>query len=248
MVEDSGHSAAFVVALVAGLYTLQKDHNDSLTRDQQQARDDYQREWDKTQQRYSNLTSLVPLLTSSEPFGSGYRNFNLHIGGQCRTCSGGLRGHHQAHRQRGPEAGGRSAKGGRGDQDSTWAANASSIPTGSTSTWQTVLNSWRAGSSLRQYLRDAGFTVQGVQRVDVAPTKTQLRYYFSDANTQQATKIIGKLDSHGFGKVDTPNLSPSYLKQGCPPREYTNCGSGPLPLSRPTAREQSDSYAISASG
>jgi hypothetical protein len=90
-----------------------------------------------------------------------------------------------------------------------------------------------SGQQLATFLRDAGFIVQGVQRVDVAPNKNQLRYYFSDANSQAATKIIDQLEKHGFGKLETPNLSPSYLKQGCrPPRnirivdwdKYSSCG------------------------
>lgn len=73
-----------------------------------------------------------------------------------------------------------------------------------------------SGKQLANFLRDAGFTVQGVQRVDVAPKSTQLRYYFSDANNSQASAITGKLEKHRFQKVDPVNLSPKYLKPGCP--------------------------------
>lgn len=205
----------FVVALVAGLYTLQKDHNDGLTRQQQQDRDNYQREWDKTQQQYANLTSLVPLLTSqnssavatgisiyTSEAGAGHAPVDLEdtikrIGNADPTLTGAVQNAVEATKaQRGSEC--------KFNQNGIYIHVANST--------QQLTN----GQQLAQACRDAGFPVQGVQRVDVAPRSTQLRYYFSDANSAQAKKIIDWLGNHGFGKVETPNLSPTYLKQGCP--------------------------------
>ncbi len=206
----------FVVALVGGLYTLQKDRSDSLTRAQQQARDDYQREWDKTQQQYSNLTSLVPLLTSSNPAAvatgisiytseanAGHAPVDLEntirrIGNTDPNLAGQVQAAVEA----------------------TKVQMASECKFNPNGIYIHVANSSEqlaSGQQLANFLRDSGFTVQGVQRVDVAPTSTQLRYYFSDANTTQATAITGDLKKHGFGKVDLVNLSPKYLKAGCPP-------------------------------
>ena len=49
-----------VVAVVGGIYTYQKDQNDARTLNQQEQRD-------LKQVQYSNLTALVPLLTSQDP-------------------------------------------------------------------------------------------------------------------------------------------------------------------------------------
>ncbi len=205
-----------VVALVGGLYTLQKDHSDTLSRAQQQARDDYQREWDNAQQRYANLTSLVPLLTSQNPSavatGISIYTSEANAGHAPTDLEDTIKRIGNAD----PKLVGEVQK----------AVEATKVQQGSECKFNPdgiyihVANSTEqlaSGQQLATFLRDAGFTVQGVQRVDVAPNKNQLRYYFSDANTQQATKIIDKLESRGFGKVDTPNLSPNYLKPGCPP-------------------------------
>jgi hypothetical protein len=206
----------FVVTLVAGLYTLQKDNNDSATRAQQQARDDYQREWDKTQQQYSNLTSLVPLLTSKDPSavatgisiytseaGAGHAPVDLEetiklIGNTDPTLTGQV--------QKAVEAT-------KLQQGSECKFNPNGMYIHVANSTEQLAN----GQQLAKACRDAGFTVQGVQRVDAAPKATQLRYYFSDANTAEAKKITAWLGNHGFAKIETPNLSPTYLKQGCQP-------------------------------
>ncbi len=205
----------FVVALVAGLYTLQKDHNDSLTRAQQQARDDYQREWDKTQQQYSNLTSLVPLLTSSNPSvvatGISIYTSEANAGHAPVDLEDTIRRIGNAD----PNLAGQV----QAAVEATKVQMASECKFNPNGIYIHVANSTEqlaSGQQLANFLRDAGFTIQGVQRVDVAPTSTQLRYYFSDANTAQATAITGKLQKHGFEKVDPVNLSPKYLKPGCP--------------------------------
>src|SRR5579885_203133 len=49
-----------VVAVVGGLYTYEKDKNDTRTLNRQERRD-------LQQVQYANLTALVPLLTSQDP-------------------------------------------------------------------------------------------------------------------------------------------------------------------------------------
>ena len=206
----------FVVALVAGLYTLQKDRNDSLTRAQQQARDDYQREWDKTQQQYSNLTSLVPLLTSQNPSavstGISIYTSEANAGHAPVDLEDTIKRIGNAD----PKLAGQV----QAAVEATKVQLASECKFNPNGIYVHVANSTEqlaSGQQLANFLRSAGFTVQGVQRVDIAPNSTQLRYYFSDANNTQAAAITDNLKKHGFGKVDLVNLSPKYLKAGCPP-------------------------------
>jgi hypothetical protein len=56
----AGIMLPLVVAVVGGLYTLEKDRNDERTQ-QREARRDLQ------QEQYGNLTALIPLLTSQDP-------------------------------------------------------------------------------------------------------------------------------------------------------------------------------------
>ena len=57
----------------------------------------------------------------------------------------------------------------------------------------------------------------GVQRIDQPPPHTELRYYFSDENNTQASKILDELSRLGVSPVDKSNLNQRYLKPGCPP-------------------------------
>jgi hypothetical protein len=198
----------FVVALVGGLYTVQKDRHDKATLD-------YQREWDKTQQQYANLTSLVPLLTSQNPSAvatgisiytseanAGHAPVDLEdtikrIGNTDPKLAGEV--------QKAVEA-----------TKVQLASECRFNPDGIYIHVANTTEQLESGQKLAAFLRDSRFTVQGVQRVDVAPKNTQLRYYFSDTNNQQAKNIIDKLASRGFGRVDPQDLSPKYLKQGCP--------------------------------
>jgi hypothetical protein len=194
-----------VLAVVGGWYNVKKDQSDA-----------YQQQWDNAQKQYSNVTALVPWLISKDPVAvsAGLAIFTSEAkSGQSpldlfQTIS------NIANEQ--PKLAGAV----QNALDAAKVQMASECKFNPDGLYIHVANSAEqlaSGQQLETFLRNAGFIVQGVQRVDVAPNKNQLRYYFSDANTQEATKIIDKLESHGFGKVDTANLSPSYLKQGCRP-------------------------------
>jgi hypothetical protein len=194
-----------VVFIVGYWYNTNKDRNDA-----------YQQQWDNTQKQYSNLTALVPWLTSQNllAVSAGLAIYTseaktgqapldlydtiLNIPNEQPKLAGAVQGALDAAKvQMGKEC----------------KFNPAGI-------YIHVANSSEqlaSGQLLANFLREAGFTVQGVQRVNVAPKSTQLRYYFSDTTDSQAKKIIDNLGKHGFGKVDPSNLSPTYLKQGCPP-------------------------------
>ena len=68
---------------------------------------------------------------------------------------------------------------------------------------------------LASLLRSAGYTVQGVQRIDLAPRHTDIRYYSSAANDAQVGKLINQIAKYGFASVQKIDLSKTYLKSGC---------------------------------
>ncbi len=194
-----------VLAVVGGWYNVKKDQSDA-----------YQQQWDNTQKQYSNVTALVPWLTSQNPVAvsAGLAIFTSEA--KSRQAPLDLVQAISNISIEQPKLAGAVQN----------ALDAAKVQMGSECKFNPngiyvhVANSTEqlaSGQQLANFLRSAGFTVQGVQRVDVAPTSTQLRYYFSDANTTQATAIADNLKKHGFGKVDLVNLSPKYLKAGCPP-------------------------------
>jgi hypothetical protein len=205
-----------VVAVVGGIYTLQKDANDTKVREREQRRDAYQQQWDKEQQKYSNLTSLLPLLTSqnSKQVAMGVEIF----------ASEAQAGHAPLELL--------NAVKGIGNEDPALAGvvqqavAATRVQMGeeckfiSDGVYIHVANSKEQldrGQVLANLLRSAGYTVQGVQRIDIAPRHTDLRYYSSPANDAQAGKLISQLAQYGFMTVQKIDLSKTYLKPGCTP-------------------------------
>jgi hypothetical protein len=207
-----------VVAVVGGVYTYRKDVNDGLVRDAQMKRDESQRNWENIQKQYSNLTALLPLLTSqnasavttgldiyTSEANAGQAPLDLRATiarilaeqpGQAGAASIAL-----------DAAKAQMSRACQHDPDGLYIQVANSAE-------QLV-----KGRQLANALKSSGqaMAVQGVQRVDAVPQRTQLRYYFTDKNKTQAAKILAELAKRGFSTIDQQDLSPRYLKQGCAP-------------------------------
>jgi hypothetical protein len=212
----SGLLLPIVVAAVGGVYTLQKDANDTKVREREDRKDAYQKEWDKQQQKYSNLTSLLPLLTSQntkqvamgvEIFGSeahaGHAPLELldavkRIGNEDPELTAAVQQASAAARlQMGEEC--------RFISDGVYIHV------------ENNKDQLDRGQVLAGKLRAAGFTVQGVQRIATAPRHTDLRYYASTANDNNYNKLAADLARYGFQAINKVNLSALYLKKDCAP-------------------------------
>lgn len=178
-------------------------------------RDESQRTWENTQKQYANLTALIPLLTSNNPAqvstGLEIYSSEAKVGQAPLDLQNTIRriGNDQPQQTGAAQAALEASK-------IQMAAECKSNPDG---VYVHVANSTeqlKRGQLLATFLRNAGFKVEGVQRVDAVPNHAQLRFYFSDANSAQASKIGEVLRSHGV-TIDEQDLSPRYLKQGCPP-------------------------------
>jgi hypothetical protein len=203
-----------VVAAVGFVFTANKDKSDRLAREAQQRRDEYQRNWDKTQKQYANMTALVPLLTSRdlEVLKTGLEIYESEANADQAPLD--LRATTQRIKNLHPEL-----------QDAAGdALDAVKIQMGSTCRWDPdglyiqVANSkeqWTNGKHLKELLTNSGkVVVQGVQRIDASPPNTELRYFFTEANNAQAARIKAELSNNGFKIVKDVDLTKKYLK-GC---------------------------------
>ncbi len=215
----SGILVPIVIAFVGWFYTATKDNNDKAAREQQAA-------FDTTQKKYTNLTALVPLLTSTD---KSQRDLGIKIytseanaqqapTDELQQYIFDLQLNDPSDRtlQQAVSAGARQQQATAASQPPPQCA---ASPGG---LFIQVANSpeqLALGKNLITRLRTTsiGPVVQGVQRVDKAPSQTQIRYYPSPANDQQLQVIRTVLNSVGIVVQQNVNLSPGYLKPGCSP-------------------------------
>lgn len=206
------------VALVGGIYTIQKDANDKTLRKDQQIRDEDQKAFDNTQKQYANLTALLPLLTSGNP--SQVRaGLEVYLSeAKALQAPTDLQQTVSRLSNEFPDQAALVQKATEAGQQQQ-AAQCKASPEG---IYIQVANSTEQldrGKTLAKLLTAASIApaVQGVQRIDRAPRSTELRYYFSDANNVQAEKVLDVLRRLGIAPIEKSNLSQRYLKSGCPP-------------------------------
>jgi hypothetical protein len=194
-----------VIGVVGAIYTIQKDKSDESAR--------------VSQAQYANFSALLPLILSnddkqvstaldiySQEAAIGLAPPSLRpLLPQIAAAKPQLRAQAQAAEQAA------SVQAGAGCKE---------FPSGLFLQVANNVEQLKDGQALAGLLKsEAGLPpVQGVQRVDAVPQKTQLRYYFSSANDPQADRVIAVLHRLGFSAVVKQDLSPTYLKdKKCPP-------------------------------
>ncbi len=200
-----------ILALVGGLYTYTKHHDDRELQRQQAARD-------LSQKQYANLTALLPMLVSKDPpTVSAALQVYIEETRKKQTPES-LKGvilniqqtqpEHRAEAQAAVQA---------AELQST--GKCKSIPGGLFLQVANDQEQLKNGKVLQDLLKSAEGVppIQGVQRVDAAPQQTQLRYYFNEDNDSEALRIIHYLEALGYKDIQTQDLSSRYLNLGCPP-------------------------------
>jgi len=206
------------IALVGGIYTRNKDRNDEAVRVAQQKRDESQKLFGNTQKQYTNLTTLLPLLASDKEmqvqaglqiYLSEARVFQAPTDLQSFVLGLSNRFPGQAKLVQS------AAEAGQRQQGEECKAIADGVYVHVANSEQQL----KLGQTLANRLRAMNVSppIQGVQRIDQGPNKIELRYYFSDANNNQANEIVTKLQAAGIQDVVKADLSKRYLKRGCPP-------------------------------
>jgi hypothetical protein len=200
-----------ILALVGGLYTYTKDHNDQESQKQQAARD-------LAQKQYANLTALLPMLVSKDP-PTVTAALQVYIEEtREKQAPESLKSVIMSIQQTQPEH--------RAEAQAAVQAaelqstgKCKSIPGGLFIQVANDQEQLKNGRVLQDLLKSAeGIpAVPGVQRVDAVPLQTQLRYYFNENNDSQAQRIIHYLEALGYKDIQTQDLSPRYLNLGCPP-------------------------------
>ncbi len=214
----AGILVPIAIFAVGTSYTIQKDKSETAGRAAQKLRDDQQRDFDNVQKRYANLAALLPLLTSdkADTVKMGVEVYTAETKSEQAPTE--LQVTILQLPNKFPELVGvvqRATDAGREQQKSLCSANPDGL-------YIQVANSTEQlerGRGLADSLngRSPSWPVQGVQRIDQGPAVNQLRYYFSAGNNDTAGKIIAALGPFNVGQVQKQDLSPRYLKQGCPP-------------------------------
>lgn len=205
----------------AQVYTAHKDASDRQAQLTQQARDDYQKTFDNASRRYQNLVALMPLLTSKdrdtvlsglEVFASEAKanqaptDLGATLDRIGKTLGVGTQG--AVVKQAAQEA--QTAVATQIARDRCFA-----LPDG---IYIHVVNDAAqrtAWESLGRGLASAALPVQGVQRVDQSPDRTQIRYYATSQNKNTVEALKGKLNQMGIAGVEEADLTKRYLGAGC---------------------------------
>ncbi len=213
----AGILVPLVIGAVGALYTIEKDKSDQATRDAQLKRDQDQRTFDNAQKQYSNLTALLPLLTSDKP-NEVKIGLEVYIAETKDSQAPiDLQLSIQQLSNQFPEQAAlvqRAAEAGREQQKTQCTANPDGL-------YIQVANSTeqldRGKSLARALANHLTWPIQGVQRIDQGPAVNQLRYYFNPDNDARAANIITALAQSGISPIQKQDLTQRYLKSGCAP-------------------------------
>jgi len=215
-----------LLALVAGLYTVQKDCSENRTRDAQivreqealntqQQRDQEQRNWDRKQKQYSNFSALMPLLTSGKTSNvdAGLKIYTAEASDGVAPTSlqlliDDLKAKHPELRQAADQAY-------NAGQTQIQREACSQLPDGLYIHVANSVEQLQRGRKLANFLMAAGIVVQGVQRIDAGPSNTTLKWYRSSATDPDAERITAALVYLGFANPAIVDLTKQFLKKGC---------------------------------
>jgi len=214
----AGIFVPIVVALVGWRYTYLKDHNDQIVNARQAQIDSDQKKFDNTQKQYTNLSALLPLLTSDDEFKAKVALEVFISEAQTGQAPLDLKPTILGIPDRFPHLtvlSQTALTAASQQQGVTCSANPAGV-------YLQVANSdaqLTAGRALVERIGKLNIQppVQGVQRIDKGPAVTQLRYYFSPTNDSLAARMIPLFNKAGITSVQTVDLSHNYLKPGCTP-------------------------------
>lgn len=215
-----------LLALVAGLYTLQKDCSENRNRDAQVVRetearniqaqrDEDQRNWDRKQKQYSNFSVLMPLLTSekSSEVDAGLKIYTAEAADGVAPTSlqlliDDLKARHPDLKQAAEQAF-------NAGQSQIQREACKQLPDGLYIHVANSSDQLQRGRKLANLLMAAGVPVQGVQRIDAGPSNTTLKWYRGSTTDPVAEKIDSALVNLGFPRPAAIDLTQQYLKKGC---------------------------------
>ena len=198
-----------VVAVVGGIYTANKDENDRLALNAQNDREN-------TKKKYDNMIALVPLLTSGD-----HSKVRMALEIYASEAKDG-----QAPESLQPTIHRIDLEQPEQRDEAQLAFNAGKEqmvsachfdPDGLYIQVANDVEQLKRGKKLKTILESSGVNVQGVQRIDVPPKKTELRYFFTPSNKTQAGLIKDELAKHEIKEIDEKDLTKRYLKSGCNP-------------------------------
>jgi len=213
----AGIFVPIVLAWYAHAYTVNKDENDKLDRLAQEARANDQKSFDNASRRYQNMASLLPLLTSKEK-ASILTGIEIFIS-EANAGQAPLDLQATIERIKGTPSDIKVDQ--AADQALTAAKTQSArdrcfqIPDGIYIHVANSVDQKAAAAGLARTLTSTSLPVQGVQRIDVNPNHTEIRYYFSEQSKRAFQVIKDKLIQLNFTQVGEADLTQKYLGKGC---------------------------------
>jgi hypothetical protein len=213
----AGIFVPIVLAWYAHAYTVNKDENDKLDRLVQDARADDQKSFDNASRRYQNMAALLPLLTSKDK-DSIFTGIEIFTS-EANAGQAPLDLQVTIERIKG------TLSDKKMDQAADQALTAAKTQSARDRCFQIadgiyihVANSVdqkAAGAGLARALTSTSLPVQGVQRIDVNPNHTEIRYYFSLKSKPAAQVIKDRLIQLNFTAINEVDLTQKYLGKGC---------------------------------